>query len=114
MVSLITISTLADYAPASDQPERASSLTQGNPNATSVTVDVADRDAVSGLVQAADVVIRWIQSLNSVAAESYQSSITSLLPVPFHPIVAELCIEYRKHLVTASYISSAMRALNEQ
>jgi alpha-aminoadipic semialdehyde synthase len=39
---------------------------------------------------------------------------TSLLPVPFHPAVAELCIQHRKHLVTASYISPAMRALHDR
>ena len=38
----------------------------------------------------------------------------SLLPVPFHPSVAELCIKNRKHLVTASYISPAMRELHDR
>jgi alpha-aminoadipic semialdehyde synthase len=38
----------------------------------------------------------------------------SLLPVPFHCAVAEFCIKHRKHLVTASYISPAMKALHDQ
>ncbi|KAJ7596298.1 Saccharopine dehydrogenase-domain-containing protein [Mycena floridula] len=58
-------------------------------------VDMNDRTAVSQLIQESDVVI-------------------SLLPVAFHPTVAELCIKHRKHLVTASYISPAMRALHQQ
>lgn len=41
-------------------------------------------------------------------------SMRSLLPVPFHPSVAELCIKHQKHLVTASYISPAMKALHER
>ena len=40
--------------------------------------------------------------------------VISLLPVPFHPVVAELCIKRRKHLVTASYISPAMKGLHER
>lgn len=38
----------------------------------------------------------------------------SLLPVPFHPTVAKLCIQHKKHLVTASYISPDMAALHEE
>ena len=38
----------------------------------------------------------------------------SLLPVSFHPTVAELCLQHKKHLVTASYISPAMRDLHER
>lgn len=36
----------------------------------------------------------------------------SLLPAPLHPVVAELCIETRTHLVTASYASPEMRKLD--
>lgn len=38
----------------------------------------------------------------------------SLLPVPFHSSVAELCVKHKKHLVTASYISPAMKALHDR
>jgi saccharopine dehydrogenase-like NADP-dependent oxidoreductase len=38
----------------------------------------------------------------------------SLLPAPLHPIVAELCIEARTHLVTASYASTDMHKLDER
>ncbi|KAE9399607.1 hypothetical protein BT96DRAFT_1019391 [Gymnopus androsaceus JB14] len=40
--------------------------------------------------------------------------VISLLPVSLHVRIAELCIEEGKHLVTASYISPEMRALNDR
>jgi len=38
----------------------------------------------------------------------------SLVPAPFHPVVAKACIENRKNMVTASYVSPAMRELNQK
>ncbi|EFC46262.1 alanine dehydrogenase [Naegleria gruberi] len=40
--------------------------------------------------------------------------VLSLVPAPLHPIVAQQCLKYEKHLVTASYISPEMEQLNEQ
>lgn len=37
----------------------------------------------------------------------------SLLPAPMHPQVAQHCISHGKHLVTASYVSPEMKALDE-
>jgi saccharopine dehydrogenase (NADP+, L-glutamate forming) len=37
----------------------------------------------------------------------------SLLPAPLHPVVAEMCVSHRKHMVTTSYVSPKMRALDE-
>lgn len=37
----------------------------------------------------------------------------SLLPAPFHPKVAELCLKHKKHLVTCSYVSDEMRTFSE-
>ncbi|KIP01213.1 hypothetical protein PHLGIDRAFT_131332 [Phlebiopsis gigantea 11061_1 CR5-6] len=73
----------------------AERLAGGHANAAAVRVDMADAPAVAALVAEADVVV-------------------SLLPVPLHPQVAELCLAHRKHLVTASYISPAMRALHSR
>ncbi|XP_033106546.1 alpha-aminoadipic semialdehyde synthase, mitochondrial-like isoform X4 [Anneissia japonica] len=39
--------------------------------------------------------------------------VISLLPIPFHPMVAEICLQQRKNLVTASYTSPAMKALHK-
>lgn len=40
--------------------------------------------------------------------------VISMLPARFHMLVASTCLELRKHLVTASYVSSEMKALNEE
>ncbi|KAF9067905.1 Saccharopine dehydrogenase-domain-containing protein [Rhodocollybia butyracea] len=40
--------------------------------------------------------------------------VVSLLPASLHVPIAELCIQEGKHLVTASYISPEMKALNER
>ncbi|KAF9510883.1 hypothetical protein BS47DRAFT_1347359 [Hydnum rufescens UP504] len=62
---------------------------EGIQRASAVEVDIADK------VKNADIV-------------------ASLLPAPLHPIIAEHCITHGKHLVTASYISSAMQDLNRR
>lgn len=40
--------------------------------------------------------------------------VISLLPPPFHPAVARRCLQARRHLVTASYVSAEMRALDAE
>jgi len=55
----------------------------------------ADREALVQLMREADVVV-------------------SLLPPPLHPGIAEKCIEAGTHLVTASYVSPGMRALDSR
>ena len=40
--------------------------------------------------------------------------VISLLPYVFHPQVAEIAIAQKKNMVTASYLSDGMIALNEQ
>ncbi len=37
----------------------------------------------------------------------------SLLPAPYHPVVAEMCIELGKNMATTSYVSPAMKALDK-
>ncbi len=37
--------------------------------------------------------------------------VVSMLPARFHPIVAEVCLDQKKHLLTASYVSKEMRDL---
>ncbi|UCF69275.1 MAG: saccharopine dehydrogenase NADP-binding domain-containing protein [Acidobacteriota bacterium] len=36
----------------------------------------------------------------------------SLLPAPLHPVVAEMCIRHGRHMVTTSYVSPKMNALD--
>ncbi|GJJ14359.1 hypothetical protein Clacol_008623 [Clathrus columnatus] len=64
-------------------------------NVNSKHIDLVDLNSVKTLIDESDVVI-------------------SLLPVPFHPTIAKLCIERKKHLVTASYISDDMRKLHQR
>ncbi|GJE94028.1 saccharopine dehydrogenase-domain-containing protein [Phanerochaete sordida] len=80
---------------ASNVLDEAKRLTAHHANASAVRIDMSDLQRVGQLVKEADLVV-------------------SLLPVPFHPAVAELCLEHKKHLVTASYISPAMRSLHER
>ncbi|KAG9087808.1 hypothetical protein FRC06_002352 [Ceratobasidium sp. 370] len=80
---------------ASNNPSEARALVQNHPNAEVVSLDVSDRGRVAELVSGADVVV-------------------SLLPATLHVPVAEECIKHRRHLVTASYISDAMKALHER
>ncbi|SJL06912.1 uncharacterized protein ARMOST_10254 [Armillaria ostoyae] len=56
-------------------------------------IDMGRHADVSRLVEESDVVI-------------------SLLPAHFHPVVAEHCIQHKKHMITASYISDSMKALH--
>ncbi|KAJ3534969.1 hypothetical protein NM688_g7045 [Phlebia brevispora] len=78
---------------ASNVLQEAERLTQGQESASAVFVDMNNHEQVTRLVEQADLVV-------------------SLLPVPLHPAVADLCVMHRKHLVTASYISPAMRSLH--
>lgn len=40
--------------------------------------------------------------------------VLSLVPAPFHPIVAKQCIKNKKDMITASYISPEMKELHDQ
>lgn len=65
-----------------------------HPNATPIAFDIFDKNQRQTAIQKAAIVI-------------------SMLPAHLHIEVAKDCIVYRKHLVTASYISDAMYELNE-
>lgn len=65
-------------------------------NAESVVCDVnKNQDLLENLIQECDLVI-------------------SLLPYALHPRIAQKCIEFRRNMVTASYMSPEMRSLHEQ
>jgi len=79
---------------ASNMPEIAAKLVKGFANGSSQFVDVDNKEALSGLVKNADIVV-------------------SLLPWMFHVKVARLCLEHGKHMATTSYVSDEMRTLDE-
>jgi len=78
---------------ASRTVSKAEELVKGFPNGKAKQVDVENTDALANLVKENDIVI-------------------SLLPWIHHMKVAELCIEYGKHMVTTSYVSPAMKELD--
>ena len=75
--------------------ENAKKLVQNNPNCSVLELDIFNENARKELVQKADIVI-------------------SMLPARFHIEVAKDCVTYSKSLVTASYISDGINALNDE
>ena len=74
---------------------KAEALVAGHDNGTAIPLLMDDRDSVVGLVRESDLVI-------------------SLVPPPFHPDVARICLDEGKNLITTSYISDAMKALDAE
>ncbi len=75
--------------------EHAQKYAGNHPHTTAVSLDVFDKEARTKAVAAADVVI-------------------SMIPARFHIKVAKTCLKLRKHLVTPSYVSDEMWALDEK
>lgn len=75
--------------------ESAQSKIHNHSSATAIQLDVFNAEERSNAIQKADIVI-------------------SMLPARFHIEVAKDCITYGKHMVTASYISDEMKALDEE
>lgn len=73
----------------------AKAKTQNHPNATPLALDIFNADERRNAIENASIVI-------------------SMLPAHLHIEIAKDCLEFKKHLVTASYISDAMQALNEE
>ena len=71
----------------------AQNKTNNHPNATAIALDVFNQDQRKNAIQKADIVI-------------------SMLPAHLHIEVARDCIVYKKHMVTASYVSDAMQELD--
>ena len=63
--------------------------------AKAIQFDISDKQVSREIIRTNDIVI-------------------SLLPAALHPQVAELCIELKKHLLTASYVSEKMKGMNEK
>ncbi|KAF7091513.1 hypothetical protein CFC21_094081, partial [Triticum aestivum] len=72
----------------------AEETVDGIKNATAAQLDVSDTESLSNLVSQVDVVV-------------------SLLPASFHAAIARVCIELKKHLVTASYVDDSMSKLEQ-
>ena len=73
--------------------ELAKSKANGNGNAKAIEFDIRNDEQRISEIQKADLVV-------------------SMLPAHMHVEVAKDCIAYKKHMVTASYISEEMKALD--
>lgn len=75
-------------------PESISSKITAHPNCTVLVLDVFKDDERAAAIAKADIVV-------------------SMLPARFHIKVAKDCIKFKKHLVTASYVSPEIMELDE-
>ncbi len=75
--------------------QSAQKFTQDHPNARGIMLDVFNDVQRKEAVENSDLVI-------------------SMLPARYHVEVAKDCIEFGKHMVTASYVSKEMQALNHK
>lgn len=74
--------------------ENAKKLVSDHTDANIIHLDIFDSNSRTEAVKNADIVI-------------------SMLPARFHIEVAKDCITYKKHMVTASYVSKEMEALDD-
>lgn len=81
---------VADYA-----LQLAQEKVGNHPNGKAIAFNINKEEERDEVVRDADVVI-------------------SMLPARFHPSVAEACLMFGKHLITASYVSDDMRGLDAQ
>ncbi|MEL4306940.1 saccharopine dehydrogenase family protein [Joostella sp. CR20] len=77
------------------QLENAQKLLQQRPNCTAIKLDIFEEEARKNAIKKADLVI-------------------SMLPARFHIEVAKDCLFFGKNLVTASYVSPEMEALDAE
>jgi len=75
--------------------KNAKTLIGNHQNADAITLDVFDESSRTKAIQKADIVI-------------------SMLPARFHIEVAKDCITFKKHMVTASYVSPEMQDLDRE
>ncbi|MBW1650006.1 MAG: saccharopine dehydrogenase NADP-binding domain-containing protein [Deltaproteobacteria bacterium] len=75
--------------------DKAQKLINKHPNGCAIPLNVNDKDALNKKVAASDIVV-------------------SLLPWTLHPVVARLCLEHKKHLVTASYVKEEMQSFDSE
>lgn len=73
----------------------AEKKTEGHPNATPLALNIFEVEERKAAIENVSIVI-------------------SMLPAYLHIEIAKDCLEFKKHLVTASYISDAMQELDEE
>jgi saccharopine dehydrogenase-like NADP-dependent oxidoreductase len=73
---------------------KAEAMIKDHPRGVAKALNVKDETALEEEVKAHDLTI-------------------SLLPAQMHPVAAKFCLKHRKHLMTTSYVSPAMKAFDE-
>lgn len=79
---------------ASRTVSKAEALIEGHPRGKAKELNLKSEERLKEEVAGADLVI-------------------SMVPYAFHPVVARHCIEFKRHMVTTSYMSDTMKKLNE-
>jgi saccharopine dehydrogenase-like NADP-dependent oxidoreductase len=75
--------------------QAAKEKTGSHPHGKAIVFDIQNPETSSKAIAAADIVI-------------------SLLPAQLHPLVAAHCLEWKKHLLNASYVSEEMKKFHEE
>ncbi len=75
---------------ASRTVSKAIKLIDGHPNGTAKELNLKNEEGLRDEIAQADLVI-------------------SMVPYSFHPKVAKYCIDFKKHMVTTSYVSETMK-----
>lgn len=73
----------------------AKKLIDNHPNAEAILLDVFNETSRTKAIKNVDIIV-------------------SMLPARFHIEVAKDCVQYSKHMVTASYVSKEMQSLNDE
>jgi saccharopine dehydrogenase (NADP+, L-glutamate forming)/spermidine synthase len=74
---------------------KAKKIINKHPDGKAICLDVSDNKLLDSLISKSDLIV-------------------SLLPYKFHIKVANICIKYGKSLVTTSYVSEGMKALDKK
>jgi len=82
--------TVADFSEAAAKERIGTSAV-----ATAIAFDITDHEASVKTIAAADIVL-------------------SLLPAHLHVLVARICLDQKKHLLNASYVSDEMKSFHEE
>jgi len=80
---------------ASRTVSKAEKLIDNHPRGTAQSLNLKDEEGLRDEIKNADLVI-------------------SMVPYTFHTLVAKFCIEFKKQMVTTSYVSDEMKSLDAQ
>lgn len=80
---------------ASRTVSKAVKLIENHPRGTASELNLKNEELLKEKISTADIVI-------------------SLVPYSFHPTVAKYCLEFKKDMVTTSYVSDKMKKLDEE